>query len=68
MKAGFGIIFVCILAELARAQQAKPVEIKVRAIDLGEAAKVSWVKDIQPLLQARCSECHSDEERGSTRT
>src|SRR2546421_7157395 len=56
-------IFVGILASAALAQQPKPVEIKVRAIDLGEAAKVSWVRDIQPLLQAKCSECHSSDER-----
>src|SRR5213592_351488 len=56
-------IFVCILASAALAQQPKPVEIKVRAIDAAEAAKVSWVRDIQPLLTARCSECHSSDER-----
>jgi len=40
-------IFVCILAGLAVAQQPKPVEIKLRAIDAAEATKVSCVKDIQ---------------------
>src|SRR6266850_604326 len=56
-------IFVCIFAGAALAQQAKPVEIKIRPTDLAEASKVSWVKDIQPLLQAKCSECHSSDER-----
>src|SRR6266568_4308645 len=56
-------IFVCILAGVAVAQQQKSVEIKIRPIDPQEAAKVSWVKDVQPLLQARCSECHSSDER-----
>src|SRR3954467_5419811 len=56
-------IFVCFSATLALAQQAKPVVIKTRPIDTAEAVKVSWVKDIQPLLQAKCSECHSSDER-----
>src|SRR6266478_3810276 len=62
MKAAFGIIFAVVLAGSALAQQ-KSVEIKIRPIDPQEAAKVSWVKDVQPLLQARCSECHSSDER-----
>src|SRR5712671_1117411 len=63
MKSRLVAIFVCILAGAAPGQQPKPVEIKVRAIDLGEASKVSWMKDIRPLLQAKCSECHSSDER-----
>src|SRR5258706_9544205 len=63
MKSLLVAIFVCILAGVAVAQQAKPVEIKVRPIDPAEAAKVSWVRDVQPLLQAKCSECHSSDER-----
>ena len=63
MKSHLVAIFVCILAGAALAQQAKPVEIHVRAIDPAEAAKVSWLKDVEPLLQARCSECHSSDER-----
>jgi hypothetical protein len=37
----------------------KRVEIKVRSIDLKEAAKVSFTRDIQPLLASDCDECHS---------
>src|SRR5687767_15391789 len=55
-------IFICILASLALGQQ-KPIEIQLRPIDPAEAAKTSWVKDVQPLLNARCSECHSSDER-----
>src|SRR4051812_13481743 len=56
-------ILLCSLAGLALAQP-KPVEpIKTRPIDAAEAAKISWVKDIQPLLLAKCSECHSSDER-----
>src|SRR5438132_2256245 len=62
MKA-FGFILMSVLAGLAVAQQPKAVEIKLRVIDPAEASKVSWVRDIQPLLQARCSECHSSDER-----
>src|SRR5258705_10143295 len=55
-------ILVTMLAGIALAQQA-PVEIKTRPIDPAGAAKVSWLKDVQPLLSARCSECHSSDER-----
>src|SRR6476661_6621189 len=65
MRSSLIAILVCIFASLALAQdQPRPaVEIKTRPIDPTEAAKVSWLKDIQPLLQAKCSECHSSDER-----
>src|SRR5215212_8355584 len=57
-------IFMGVIAAGARAQAPQsPVEIKVRAIDPAEASKVSWVRDVQPLLNARCGECHSSDER-----
>src|SRR5205085_11013755 len=43
--------------------QPKPVEIQTHPINAAEAAKISWTRDIQPLLQAKCSECHSSDER-----
>src|SRR5258707_834973 len=55
-------ILVGSFAAVALAQQA-PVEIKVHPIDPAEAGRVSWLKEIQPLLNARCSECHSSDER-----
>src|SRR4051794_15545029 len=62
MKACLIPILLGVLATWGIAQP-KPAQIKIRAIDPQEAAKVSWVRDIQPLLTARCSECHSSDER-----
>src|SRR3954469_4169649 len=62
MKACLIPILVGVLATGGIAQP-KPAQIKIRAIDPQEAAKVSWVKDVQPLLSAKCSECHSTDER-----
>jgi mono/diheme cytochrome c family protein len=44
------------------ADKPKVVEIKVRAIDAKEAAKVSYARDIKPILDANCSECHEGDE------
>src|SRR5438552_3869158 len=47
------------------ADKPKVVEIPVLAIDAKEAAKVSYARDIKPILDASCSECHSaDEQKG----
>src|SRR3954469_16703003 len=62
MKACLIPILVGVLATWGMAQP-KAAPIKVRAIDPQEAPKVSWVKDVQPLLSAKCSECHSSDER-----
>src|SRR5258705_2873893 len=56
-------ILLCIFSGVALGQQPMPVEINLRPIDPQEAGKISWLKDIQPLLQAKCSECHSSDER-----
>ncbi len=56
------MIILCFLGAGAFAQQ-KPAEVKIRPIDAKEAAKISWTRDVQPLLQAKCSECHSSDER-----
>ncbi|WP_160164474.1 PSD1 and planctomycete cytochrome C domain-containing protein [Pedosphaera parvula] len=55
-----------LMAGVARgAEKPKVVEIPVRAIDAKEAAKVSYTRDIKPILDASCSECHSsDEQKG----
>jgi hypothetical protein len=63
MRAIVVAIFVGVFASVGLAQQPASVEIKLRPIDPAEAAKISWVKDVQPLLQAKCSECHSSDER-----
>ena len=44
------------------AAESKHVEINVRSIDLKEAAKVSFARDIKPLLAGDCDECHSAED------
>jgi mono/diheme cytochrome c family protein len=40
----------------------KMVEIKVRALNLDDAAKVSYARQIQPILENNCFECHSAED------
>src|SRR6267142_6118119 len=56
-------LFLSFLFTCTAIAQPKPVEIKTRPIDPADARKISWTRDIQPLLQAKCSECHSSDER-----
>jgi hypothetical protein len=50
----------------AHAADAKAkTEIKIRPIDLKEAAKVSFSRDIKPILANDCDECHSAEDHKS---
>ncbi len=51
------------LADGATAKE--KVEIKITAIDPKAAAKVSYARDIQPILINDCVECHSTEDRKS---
>src|SRR6266513_1350458 len=62
MSIRLSLIFALLLTAAALAQQ-KPVELNTRPIDPAEASKISWSRDIQPLLQSKCSECHSSDER-----
>src|SRR5688572_23024017 len=56
--------FVLLLAGSSALAQPKPrVEIAVREIDLGVAAKVSYHRDVGPILLKHCNECHSTDER-----
>ena len=49
----------------AVAAESKRVEIQVRSIDLKEAAKISFARDIKPFLVSDCDECHSaDDHKG----
>src|SRR5688572_2866771 len=41
----------------------KVVEIAIREIDPEAAAKVSYDKDVKPILLKHCNECHSSDER-----
>ncbi len=46
----------------AAAAEPKRVEIAVQPINLKEAAKISYARDIKPLLAADCDECHSSDD------
>jgi hypothetical protein len=47
----------------AQEQKKRPVtEIKIRQLDATEAAKVSFARQIKPILTENCDECHSAEE------
>ena len=49
-----------------RAADAKGrVDIPIRAIDLKEAVKVSYSRDIKPILANDCDECHSADDHKS---
>ena len=50
---------------MAAEAKKKPVEIKIRSIDSAAAAKVSFSRDIKPILINTCTECHSAEDRKS---
>jgi hypothetical protein len=50
----------------ARAADAKSrTDISIRPIDMIEAAKVSYSRDIKPILANNCDECHSSDEHKS---
>jgi mono/diheme cytochrome c family protein len=57
-----------LVAFAARAdeQRKRPItEIKIRTLDANEAAKVSYARQIKPILTDNCDECHSaDEHKG----
>src|ERR1051325_2420606 len=60
----------CIMVGLvvgAPEQKKHPItEIKIRKLDATEAAKVSYARQIKPLLAENCDECHSaDEHKGA---
>ena len=49
----------------AGAADAKKVQIPIQPVHLQEAAKISYARDIKPLLSADCDECHSaDDHKG----
>src|SRR5271156_523604 len=57
---------VALLGFHAHAADAKSAtEIKIRPIDLKESAKVSYSRDIKPILASDCDECHSAEDHKS---
>src|SRR5215470_8415380 len=61
---------VCIFVAAARGaegQKKRPItEIKIRNLETNEAAKVSYARQIKPILTDNCDECHSaDEHKGA---
>src|SRR6266850_912607 len=62
----FALILLCLsapLATIAQDQKKHPItEIKIRQLDPSEAAKVSFARQLKPLLTETCDECHSAEE------
>ena len=60
---------VCLFAALtkgAEEQKKRPItQIKIRNLETNEAAKVSYARQIKPILTDNCDECHSaDEHKG----
>src|SRR6267154_6826428 len=60
---------VCLFAASTRGaeeQKKRPItEIKIRNLETNEAAKVSFARQIKPILTDNCDECHSaDEHKG----
>jgi hypothetical protein len=56
-------LFVTLVAAPALAQPKPKVEIAIRDIDPQQAAKVSYERDVKPILLKHCTECHSPDER-----
>lgn len=62
----FALAAVVGAAFCARAADPKSrTDIPIKPIDLKEAAKVSYSRDIKPLLANDCEECHSPDEHKS---
>ncbi|MDB6025809.1 MAG: hypothetical protein JWM68_2032 [Verrucomicrobiales bacterium] len=61
LLAAVSIVFV----SRSEAAEKKKTEIKVRPIIKPEAAKVSYARDIKPILVNNCIECHSPEDKKS---
>ena len=59
----------CVFASLACAcatlfsGESKVVEIKIRDIDPAAAAKISYTREIKPLFEKHCNDCHNADER-----
>lgn len=53
------------LGVISFAAEKKKTEIKIRPIDPSAAARVSFTRDIKPILINACTECHSVEDRKS---
>ena len=57
------LVGLFLIGSIAFAAEKKKTEIKIRPIDTAATAKVSFTRDIKPILINACIECHSAEER-----
>ncbi len=58
----FAVILALAISQIC-AGESKTVEIKVRDIDPAAAAKISYAREIKPLLEKHCNDCHNADER-----
>jgi len=58
-------LFLAAATALAADVRKKPVEIGLRPINSGAADKVSFTRDIRPILLHACVECYSAQDRQS---
>src|SRR5438874_4584330 len=57
------LVVITVLGSAAAEEKArKVVEIKVRPLAAAEAAKISYARQIKPILVDNCLECHSTED------
>ena len=63
LRAGIGLLLALVCTAVAA--ERKKVSINVRPIDSTAAAKVSYARDIKPILVNSCVECHSTEDKKS---
>lgn len=64
-RIAFAFFALALSGTIASAADAKRVDIPLRPIDPKAAARVSYYRDIKPLLSSDCDECHSaDDHKG----
>src|SRR5438034_822068 len=56
------LLMVTLAARSAETNKQKTVEIKIRPLVAAEAEKVSYARQIKPILVDNCLECHSTED------
>ncbi len=59
------VVFSLVMCFPSRSATTQKVEIKISPMDPKEAAKVSYTRDIKPLLANDCEECHSGDDQKS---
>ena len=59
---GCGLVLLAAHANAAQPPRRAPVGIPIRTISPAEATKVSYARQVKPLLTDNCLECHSTED------